>query len=60
MNVATKQKLTHRLAVAEGEGGEERVRMGFGVSRFKLLRVDKQQGLALQHWKLYSISCDKP
>ena len=43
-----------------GGGREERVRMGFGVSRFKLLRIDKQQGLALQHWKVYSISCDKP
>ena len=44
--------------------GRGRERDGLGIWAWQMktitFRVDKQQGPAVQHGKLYSISCDKP
>ena len=69
MNLSTKQKQTHRhreqtcgcqeRGVGGVWGGME---WEVGVSRCKLFiyRMDKQQGLTVEHKELYSISYDKP
>ena len=50
----------NQAVVAKGEGWG---RDGWGVWDFQvqtvIYRMDEQQGLTVQHWKLYPISCDK-
>ena len=62
MNLSTKQKQTHRhreqTCGCQGGGS------GLGVwdqqMQTVINKMDKQQGPAVQHRELYSISCDKP
>ena len=62
LNLSTKQKQTHRqnrLVDAKGEGGGSGMDWEFGVSRCKLLWMDKQWGLTVQHRELYPVSWDR-
>ena len=58
MNLSTKQKQTHGLVVAKGEGVGEEMEWEFGVSKRKY-GMDKQQGPTVEHRELYSVSYNK-
>ena len=47
------------FAKGEVEGGEEDWELGF-TDETIIHRTDKQQGPAVEHRELYSISCDQP
>ena len=66
MNLSMKQKQNqgHREQTGgcHGGGGWERVGVGVWDQQMQTIiyRMDKQQGPAVEHRELYSISCDKP
>ena len=66
MNLSMKQKQTHRhreqICGCQGGGGWGMDGVGIWVQQMQTIiyRMDKQQGPAIQHKELYSISCDKP
>ena len=66
MNISTKQKQTHRrreqTCGCQGGGGWGKDGVGVWDQQMQTItyKMDKQQGPAVQHRELYSISCDKP
>ena len=66
MSLSMKQKQTHRdreqICVYVGEWRSERHRSGVWGQQIQTVvyEMDKQQGPAVQHRDLYSISRDKP
>ena len=66
MNLSMKQKQTqgHREQTGgcQGGGGGRGMEWEFWDQQMQtgIYRMDKQQGPAVQHRELYSVSCDKP
>ena len=64
MNLFTKQKQSHRGRKQPYgfQGGKGRDKLGDWDWSMQTItfRMDKQQGPNVQHWEMYSVSCDKP
>ena len=66
MNLSMKQRQTHghreQTCGCQGGGGWERNGLGVWDQQMQtgIYRMDKQQGLTIQHREIYSMSCDKP
>ena len=66
MNLSMKQKQNqgHREQTGgcQGGGGWGRERLGVQDQQMQtgICRMYKQQDPTVQHWELYSVSCDKP
>ena len=62
MNLSMKQKLTHRHReqTCGCQGGGAGTQVWDQQIQTIIYRMDKQQGLSVQHGELYSISCNKP
>ena len=61
MNLFTKQKQTHRHRKQTYGYKRERDKLGVWDQQIQttIYKIDKQQGPAVQHRELYSISCNK-